>query len=112
MIFVKDLVGVFCFQDLPFVMALEARIILYLTITGDHVRVTGFALHAPFHKLFMIEVERVNLDIASCLKMTGCTSGKELFLPFSFLEMTDKAVLFCYCYVCSLDNLRVTGSTS
>jgi hypothetical protein len=112
MILMEELLGVFCFEDLPLIMALEACVFLHVPVPGDHVCVTGLTLHTPFHKLLVIEIERIYLDVSPCLKMTGITSGKVVLLPFTFLEVADKAVLFRYSYVGPLDYLRMTGGAS
>jgi hypothetical protein len=44
--------------------------------------------------------------------MTRGATGKIVLLPFTFLEMTDEAVLFRHSYVGSLDDLRMTGGAS
>ena len=44
--------------------------------------------------------------------MTRGATGEIVLLPFTFLEMTDEAVLFRYSYVGSLDDLRMTGGAS
>jgi len=112
MILVEELLGVFCFEDLPLIMALETCVFLHVPVPGDRVRMTGFALNAPFYKLLVIEIERIYLNISPCLEMTGITSGKVVLLTFTFLEMADEAVLFRYSYVGPLDDLRMTGGAS
>jgi hypothetical protein len=112
MIFMKDLVGVFCFEDFPLVVALEARVILHVPVPGYHVGVAGLALNAPLHKLLVIEIERIYLNVSPCLEMTGITSGKVVLLSFGLLEVADKAVLFRHSYVGPLDDLRMTGGAS
>jgi hypothetical protein len=57
MIPMEELLGVFCVEDFPFIMALEACVFLHVPVPGDHVGVTGLALNAPLHKLFVIEIE-------------------------------------------------------
>jgi hypothetical protein len=112
MILMEELLGVFCFEDLPLIMALETCVFLNVPVPGDHVSVTCLALNTPFHKLLVIEIERIYLNVSSCLEMTGITSGKVVLLPFGLLEVADKAVLFRHSYVGSLDDLRMTGSAS
>ncbi len=112
MILMEELLGVFCFEDFPLVVALEARVILHVPVPGDHVCVTCLALNTPFHKLLVIEIERIYLNVSPCLEMTGITSGKVVLLPFGLLEVADKAVLFRHSYVGPLDDLRMTGGAS
>ena len=111
-IFVKELLGVFCFEDLPFVMALEAGVSLYVSVAGDHIGVTCLALNASFHKLLVIEIKRIYLNVSSRFEMTRVAPGKIVLLPFCLLEVADKAVFFCYGYVGPLDDLRMTGGAS
>jgi hypothetical protein len=112
MILMEELLGVFCFEDLPLIMALEACVFLHVPVPGDHVCVTGLTLHTPFHKLFVIEIERIYLNVSPCLEMTRGATGKIVLLPFGLLKMADKAVLFRHSYVGSLDYLRMTGGAS
>jgi hypothetical protein len=112
MILMEELLGVFCFEDLPLIMALETCVFLHVPVPGDHVRVTCLALNAPFHKLLVIEIKRIYLNVSPCLEMTGITSGKVVLLPFGLLEVADKAVLFRHSYMGSLDDLRMTGGAS
>jgi hypothetical protein len=112
MIFVKKLVGVLCFEDLPLIVTPETCVFLHMTIAGDDVCVARFALHASFNKLFVIEIEIIDSDITACFKMTGCATGKIVFLALTFLEMTDKTVFLGYCHMSSLYDLGMAGGAS
>lgn len=113
MVLVKGLRSVSGLQDLPFVMALEATILLYTAVSGDDVPVASFALDLAIHVESVIEIERdVDFDVAFCFKVTGGTAGDVFFLPLCLVEVADKTLDVGHRDMSSLNDLGMTGGAA
>jgi hypothetical protein len=118
MLLMHELSGIFGRKDLGFIMALDAFSLWDMAIPLNHIVMASLTFHSSCNILPVVKVPAFNFDIPFGLRMAGDTASHGTRKAFLFplwtspVVVTDEAVGFMDCEMCSLNELGMAGSTA